>query len=156
MDAQSGHETTLTALLPALAGANAIYGLGLQESGLLMDPGQLVFDNEIARMIRFVIEGIPVNDETLSVEVIKEIGPFNDFLSHSSTLKHARSQSKPEIIDRKIRTEWKDMGSKESAESALEKARWILENHNMATPISNEEQKEIQKIIRSVEKHFGY
>jgi trimethylamine--corrinoid protein Co-methyltransferase len=156
LDAQSGHETTLTALLPALAGANAIYGLGLQESGLLMDPGQLVFDNEIARMIRYVIEGIAVNDETLSVSVIKEIGPFNDFLSHPSTLKYARSQSRHEIIDRKIRTEWESTGSRDTAQSALEKAKWILENHEIKTPVSEGQQKEIQKIIKSAEQHFGY
>jgi trimethylamine--corrinoid protein Co-methyltransferase len=146
----------LTALLPALAGANAIYGLGLQESGLLMDPGQLVFDNEIARMIRYVIEGIPVNDETLSVAAIKEIGPFKDYLSHPSTLKYARSQSRYEIIDRKIRTEWESTGSKDTAQNAIDKAKWILENHEIKTPVSGERQNEIQKIIKSAEKHFGY
>jgi len=31
-DAQSGHEKTITSLLPALAGANLIYGLGMLES----------------------------------------------------------------------------------------------------------------------------
>ena len=121
-----------------------------------MDPGQLVFDNEIARMIRFVIEGIPVNDETLSVATIKEIGPFKDFLSHPSTLKYARSQSRHEIIDRRIRTEWESTGSKDSAENALEKARWILENHTIATPLSEDQQTEIHKIIKNAEKHFGY
>ena len=121
-----------------------------------MDPGQLVFDNEIACMIRYVIGGIPVNDETLSVAAIKEIGPFKDYLSHPSTLKYARSQSRYEIIDRKIRTEWESMGSKDCAQSALEKAKWILENHAIKTPVSEEQQKEIKKIIKSAEKHFGY
>lgn len=121
-----------------------------------MDPGQLVFDNEIARMIRYVIGGIPVNDETLSVAAIKEIGPFNDYLSHPSTLKYARSQSKHEIIDRKVRTEWESMGSKDTAQSALEKAKWIIENHEIKIPVSEEQQKEIKKIIKDAEKHFGY
>jgi trimethylamine--corrinoid protein Co-methyltransferase len=139
-----------------LAGANVIYGLGLQESGLLMDPGQLVFDNEIAGMIRYVIEGIPVNDETLSVAAIKEIGPFKDYLSHPATLKYARSQSRYEIIDRKIRSEWESQGSKDTARSALEKAQWIIENHEIKKPVSEGQQKEIKKILESVEKHFGY
>ncbi len=121
-----------------------------------MDPGQLVFDNEIARMIRYVIGGIPVNDETLSVSAIKETGPFTDYLSHFSTLKYARSQSRYEIIDRKIRTDWETMGAKDTAQRALEKAKWIMENHEIKTPISEDQQKEIQKIIKSAEKHFGY
>jgi trimethylamine--corrinoid protein Co-methyltransferase len=77
--------------------------------------------------------------------LIKEIGPFNDFLSHPSTLKYARSQSRHEIIDRKIRTEWESTGSRDTAQSALEKAKWILENHEIKTPISEGQQKEIKK-----------
>ena len=52
-DAQSGHEKTITGLLPALAGANLIYGLGMIESGMTFDYGQLVMDNEFAEMIKY-------------------------------------------------------------------------------------------------------
>ena len=38
--------------MPALAGANLIYGLGMIESGMTFDFGQLVMDDEIARMIK--------------------------------------------------------------------------------------------------------
>ncbi len=139
-----------------MAGANAIYGLGLQESGMTMDAAQLVFDNEVARMVRFIIGGIPVNDETLSVDAIKEIGPFKDFLMHPSTLKYARSQSKPEIIDRRNRTKWESTGSKDAAQRSAEKAQWIIENHEVKTPISKEAEKEIKNIIKSAEKDLGY
>ena len=54
VDAQSGHEKTLTGLLPALAGANLIYGLGMIESGMTFDFGQLVMDDEFAGMIKHV------------------------------------------------------------------------------------------------------
>jgi trimethylamine--corrinoid protein Co-methyltransferase len=53
--AQSGHEKTITGLLPALAGANLIYGLGMIEMGMTIDYGQLVMDNEFARMIKHVV-----------------------------------------------------------------------------------------------------
>ena len=74
VDAQSGHEKTITGLLPALAGANLIYGLGMIEMGMTIYYGQMVMDNEFARMIKYLVQGIPVNDETLAVDVIKEIG----------------------------------------------------------------------------------
>jgi len=146
----------LTALLPAMVGANVIYGLGLQEGGMTMDAAQLVFDNEVARMVRFVTNGITVNDETLSVDAIKEIGSFKDFLMHPSTLKYVRTQSKPEIINRKNRTAWEADGSKNSAEKATEKARWIIENHEIKTPISKEAKSEIASILKSAEKDLGY
>ncbi len=92
-DAQSGHEKTLTALLPALAGANLIYGLGMLESGVTFDYGQLVMDDEFARMIKFAVGGIPVSDETLAVEDIAAVGSFGDFLSPGCHLQaHARAE----------------------------------------------------------------
>jgi trimethylamine--corrinoid protein Co-methyltransferase len=92
VDAQSGHEKTLTALLPALAGANLIYGLGMIESGMTFDFGQLVMDDEFARMVKHAVAGIPVNDETLAVDIIAG-GTFNDFMGHAHTRKHMRAVS---------------------------------------------------------------
>ena len=41
--------------MAALAGANLIYGLGMIESGMTFDYGQLLMDNEIAKMIKFCV-----------------------------------------------------------------------------------------------------
>ena len=43
-----------------------VYGLGMLEMGVTLDFGQLVMDNEFAGMIKHVLNGIPVNDETLA------------------------------------------------------------------------------------------
>ncbi len=124
-----GHEKTLTGLIPALAGANMIYGLGMLESGITFDFAQLVLDCEFARMIKHTVNGIPVNDQTLAVDVIKEIGPFGDFLSHPHTFDGMRSQSRPEIIDRRGRGMWESDGATDSYTRALAKVRTILETH---------------------------
>ena len=57
-----------------------VYGLGMLEMGVTLDFGQLVMDNEFAGMIKHVLRGITVNDETLAVDVIHSVGPFKDFL----------------------------------------------------------------------------
>ena len=106
VDAQSGHEKTLTGLMPALAGANLIYGLGMIESGMTFDFGQLVMDDEFAGMIKQCVRGIRVDDEALAVDVIGEVGPFGDFLSHDHTMAHMREQSQPAVIDRRVREDW--------------------------------------------------
>ena len=129
VDAQSGHEKTLTGMLPALAGANLIYGLGMIESGMTFDFGQLVMDDEFAGLIKQCVNGIPVNDETLALDVIHEIGPFGDFLSHDHTMAHMRTTSQPALIDRRVRDEWAEMGSSTLHERALAKARVIIETH---------------------------
>jgi trimethylamine---corrinoid protein Co-methyltransferase len=129
VDAQSGHEKTLTGMLPALAGANLIYGLGMIESGMTFDFGQLVMDDEFAGMIKQCVGGIPVSDETLALDVIHEVGPFGDFLSHDHTMAHMRGTSQPALIDRRVRDEWAAMGSSTLQERALAKARVIIETH---------------------------
>jgi trimethylamine--corrinoid protein Co-methyltransferase len=112
-----------------LAGANLIYGLGMLESGVTFDFGQLVMDNDFARMIKYAVNGILVNDETLAVDAIKEVGIGKHFLDHDTTFKYMRDQSQPESIDRNIREEWEQSGGSDIYQRASEKARDILENH---------------------------
>jgi trimethylamine--corrinoid protein Co-methyltransferase len=137
-----------------LAGANLIYGLGMIEMGMTIDYGQLVMDNEFARMIKHTVEGIPVNDETLAVDAIKEIGIGKDFLSHDSTYKHMRSQSQPKLIDRKMREDWVKGGSTDIYQRALEQARFILENHK-PDPLPEDVLAAIRSIVEEAEEELG-
>ena len=91
----------MTAMLPALAGANLIYGLGLIELGMTFDYSQLIIDADIANMILYSLKGIPVNDQFLSVDAINKVGSFGDFMTHRSTFDFRKSQSQPSIIDRR-------------------------------------------------------
>ena len=77
-------------LVKDAAGTYLIYGAGMIESGMTLDYGQMVMDAEFIRMIKFAVGGIPVNDDTFSVDLIKEVGQFKDYLSHENTYKHMR------------------------------------------------------------------
>lgn len=131
-----------------------IYGPGMLESGITFDYGQLVLDCEFARMIKHTIMGVPVNDETLAIDPIKEIGPGGDYLMHKHTFKHMRSQSNPELIDRKMRANWEKAGSTNAYDRALAKVRYILENHTPA-PLSDEVLAAIRFIVVETEKEMG-
>ena len=155
MDGQTAHEKTLTALLPALAGANLIYGLGMIEMGMTLSYAQLVMDNEFARMIKHAVRGIPVTDETLAVDVIKEVGAFKDFLSHESTLKHMRDvQSQPRLIDRTMREDWEKSGRLTIMQRAEEEARYILENHK-PDPLPDSVLSTLRSIVEETEEELG-
>jgi trimethylamine--corrinoid protein Co-methyltransferase len=153
-DAQSGHEKTITSLLPALAGANLIYGLGMLESGVTIDYAQLVMDAEFARMVKFCVPGIPVTDATLSVDVISEIGPFKDFLSHDDTYKGMRGQSNSKLIDRRVREEWAAAGATTLYDRSLAEARRILETHR-PVPLPEGVVAELSRIIAEAEAELG-
>ena len=137
-----------------MAGANLIYGLGMIEMGMTIDYGQMVMDNEFARMIKYLVQGIPVNDETLAVDVIKEIGVGKDFLSHETTYKHMRTQSQPKLIDRRMREEWRADGRTDIYHRALAEARYILENHK-PDPLPDDVLATIRSIVEEAEAELG-
>ncbi len=137
-----------------MAGANLIYGLGMIEMGMTIDFGQLVMDNEFAKMIKYLLNGIPVNDETLAVDVIREIGIGKNFLSHDATFKHMRSQSQPKLIDRRMREEWEASGSTDISERATVEARRILETHK-PDPLPDDVLATIRSIVEEAERELN-
>ena len=140
--------------MPALAGANLIYGLGMIEMGMTIDFGQMVMDNEFARMIKFVLNGIPVNKETLAVDAIRETGIGKDFLGHISTFNHMKSQSQPQLIDRKMRERWTAAGSTDMYQRAIEKAQHILKTHK-PDPLPTDVIAALRAIVEEAEEELG-
>ena len=110
-------------MLAALAGTNLIYGLGMIESGVTFDYAQLVMDDEFARMIKQVVGGIRVDDETLAVDDIAAVGSFGDFLSLDATMRHMREASQPVLIDRRVREDWEARGRDRHATSGRSRRR---------------------------------
>lgn len=152
-DAQAGFESLLTALPPALAGANLIYGSGMVDSGMALDYGKLLMDDEINRSIKRVVNGIPVNEETLSVGLIEEIGHKGNYLTHPSTFKHCADAMNPKLMNRENYERWSKKGGTSLHQRALERARQIMETHKPA-PLGEQALKEIQEIIRETEKEL--
>ena len=146
-----GHEKTLTGLIAALAGANLIYGTGMVDSGMALDYGKLVMDDEINQSIKHIVKGFEVTEETLSVELIKEVGHAGDFLTHHSTLEHCADFMNPKLMNRVNYDQWKSTGATDLHQRALERARQVLEAHEPPT-LPLQTQKEIDEIIRETEK----
>ena len=124
------------------------------EMGITFDLAQLVLDNEVAGLIKRSVNGIEVNDKTLSIETIKEVGPFKDYLAHKSTFENMRLTTSPKLMDRKMRPRWEQEGSKDAYERAGEEVKWILENHK-PTPIPEDRLKKVRDIIDGAEEEMG-
>ena len=137
-----------------MAGANLIYGPGMLESGITFDFAQLVLDNEFVGMIKHAVRGFAVDDESLAVDVIKAVGPSKDFLGERHTLEHMQIHSQPEFLDRNRMEKWKALGAVDSYSKALEKTRYILQNHKPA-PLPDQAAADIQRIIAETEEDLG-
>jgi trimethylamine--corrinoid protein Co-methyltransferase len=130
-----------------------IYGLGMLESGITFDFGQLVLDCEFARMIKHTVQGFRVTDDTLALDTIKEIGPGGHYLMHDHTLQGMRGQSRAELIDRRTRDVWEKAGATTAYERAVARAKWILKNHT-PDPLPQDVLDKIRAIIVETEKQM--
>jgi trimethylamine--corrinoid protein Co-methyltransferase len=96
------------------------------ESGVTFDLGQLVVDDEIACMIRHILEGIPVSEDTLLLADIQDVGWSGEFMSRESTLLGMRAVSAPRLLDRGVYEAWDAAGRVDLARRARDKALSLL------------------------------
>ena len=150
LDAQSGHEFTLTAIIPALAGANLIYGVGMLDSALTWDYASAYLQNEFIDMVLKVVNGIQISAETLALDVIRDVGPAGEFITHEHTYKNFKKLSSPKLMNRDNRENWEVAGSPDIAELAFEKSIDILQNYR-PDPRPDKIQKELDSIYAEYE-----
>ena len=138
-------------MLPALAGANLIYGPGMLEMGMTFSFGQLVIDNEIAGMVKRVVGGVRFDPELMGVELIKEIGIGGHFLTEDHTLEYLRAeQTQSRLLDRRMREQWEQGGAKSLNLTAREQARAILKTHEVPA-LPEDVAREMSRIVKSIE-----
>ncbi len=128
-----------------------IYGMGMLELGVTFSFGQLMIDNEIAGMVKRVVQGIRVADDTLAVELIQKVGSEKDYLAEKHTRQYmGQEQSRAKLIDRRMRGAWQKRGGKDLAEAAREQAQYILRNHK-PDPLPPEVLSKFRSIVEDAE-----
>ncbi|GAB4531653.1 MAG: trimethylamine methyltransferase MttB [Anaerolineae bacterium] len=152
-DWQAAFDNVFAGLMPVLTGADLLQGAGMLYGSRIFSYEQLLLDCEIYSAIRQVAEGIPVNRETLALEVIRDVGVGGNFLAHKHTRDHIRALWQPRFVDRRPYSAWEADG-KGPREWANEKARWILENHQ-PVPLDPRLSAELSRIIAALERELG-
>jgi trimethylamine--corrinoid protein Co-methyltransferase len=125
----------------------------MTESGVTFDQAQLVMDNEFIKMIRMVVMGIPVNDDTLMVDDIVKVGAFGDYLSLDSTLKLMRSLSMPKLLDRRVREDW-ELEKTDLYTRSQREAKRILDTHK-PEPLPDDVKAQLRGIVAKADKEAG-
>ncbi|MCS7283711.1 MAG: trimethylamine methyltransferase family protein [Anaerolineae bacterium] len=150
LDIQSGFERALNAVLPALAGADELSGIGEMEAGVMGSYAQMVCDDEIARSIRRLLRGFAVDEDALAVEVIAAVmeGPRN-FLGQRHTARYLRAGEilLSRLAERRSWGEWDQSGREGMAERAQAEAERLLAEHEVP-PLSSEQERELDDILR--------
>ena len=130
-DIQAGYEKAYSICLCALAGSNYIHhAAGMLESMKAVAYEQYVIDDEIIGMGLRLLRGIQIDEDTLGIDAIREVGPSGNFLSSLHTVKFMRQEYfRQTLADRQAREAWEKSGSLDGRERARRKAREILKTH---------------------------
>lgn len=150
---QAGVEKSSTTLFAALAGVDVIHdgASGLLGGGMLTSFQQLIADDEMCNMINRLMDGIQVDDDTLAVDVIRQVGPGGDFLTTDHTLDHFRREHYlPQVLDRDPASTVFEGTHEDILARSKRKAERILESHRPQRLVPEQEEA-MRKIVRDLD-----
>ncbi len=147
---QAGIENSLSTFMACGVMSDMLLGVGLLHGSRIWSFAEMLMDCEIFSIIHKMMQGIPVDDESLALETIATVGAGGNFLSQKHTLKHMRDLFLPQFMDRRPYNEWE--AKKDDARAwALDKARKTLAEHQ-PDPLDPKLSVELGKIVSALEK----
>ena len=153
-DWQAGLENGLSGLVSLLAGADMLSGAGLLYAARVFALDEMVLDAEIFGLVRHLAGGITVDDTTLAVDVIGEVGPGGNFLAEDHTIDHMRGLWQPRLFDRGTWEHWESGGRQTPRDRARERARSLLATH-VPPPLADGLGKELDAIVAAFSREAG-
>jgi len=142
-----GKESSVDAMFVFQTAPDMIPNMGLTELYTTLHHEAIILEDEVINSIKAMAKGIVVDDYTLAVDEISKTGPGGHYLASKYTVDNMRKLWNPGVSH-----QWSGQNNefKDPHEMALEKARWILKNHQ-PTPLEDQIKAEMKKIIKAAE-----
>lgn len=120
VDAQAAYESVFSLWGAVMGGVNFLmHGAGWMEGGLHAGFEKLIIDAELLQMVAAFLEPVVVDEDSLALEAIREVGPGGHFFGAAHTQSRFRTAfHKPMISDWRNYESWQEAGSPEAAGKA--------------------------------------
>lgn len=130
-DAQAAYETMMSLWPAVLAHTNFVYqGAGWVEGGLTTSYEKLIIDVEMLAMMADLLGGYSVNDDTLALPYIDQVGPGGHHFDTDHTLsRFSTAFYNPLISSRLQYANWVEAGSMDAAHRAHAKWKEVLKHY---------------------------
>lgn len=149
MDTQNGYERALNAVIPALAGADELSGIGMHAAAVGGSFCQMVSDNEIAASVRRLRQGLAADADALAVDVIATaMDGSRNFLEQRHTVRYLRAREMlfPRLADWRAWGEWDRAGREDTIARAQAEAERLLAQHQVR-PLTAEQEQALDEIM---------
>jgi trimethylamine--corrinoid protein Co-methyltransferase len=147
---QAGIDGSLSTLMASIVMSDMLLGCGFLHGSRIWSYAEMMLDCEIFDIIHKMMQGIEVNEETLALETIANVGPGGHYLAQKHTRKHMRELFMPQFMDRRPYSEWESKRD-DARDWAVNKARKTLNEHQ-PDMLDEKLSQELERIIKSVEK----
>ena len=146
---QAAWEDTISFLLPSVAGASVLFGLGLLDGSNLLRYEEIVLEAEAAETVRRILEVRDFSDEAFALDLIMEMGPGGVYLDQEHTVTHMRDALYlSPLSDRDSFEDWYAKGQVSRVDAARDKVREILANHQ-PDPLPNAVRQEMNEVVEA-------
>jgi trimethylamine--corrinoid protein Co-methyltransferase len=109
-DEQWSAEMMSSTLLGALSGGTLLHDVGYLESGMLSSYEGLVMGNALAGFARALMQEVPIDDTTLFIDELAEVGPGRVFLGSKLTRRRCHEWWRSELFDGSSFDQWQASG----------------------------------------------
>jgi trimethylamine--corrinoid protein Co-methyltransferase len=154
LDQQCGMEVTVSLMTALLHGANIVHDVGFMDSGLQGSLQLQVIANDTIGFLRAATAGVKVDDETLGLDVIEELGPSGNYLSHPHTLRHFKEPFYSQLADKGTHSQWLQRGATTMEERATKQLTKILESHQ-PEPLPEDVQRDLDDFVKRQQEELG-
>lgn len=115
VDAQAAYESVFSLWGAIMGGVNLLmHGAGWMEGGLHAGYEKMILDAELLGMVEAFLEPVVVDDETLALDAIEEVGPGGHFFGAMHTQSRFKTAfHKPMLSDWRNYETWQEAGSPE-------------------------------------------
>ncbi|MCF8061802.1 MAG: trimethylamine methyltransferase family protein [Deltaproteobacteria bacterium] len=132
-DGQAAVEAGVLTFISTMIGSNLNHDVGYLDFGRTGSLEMIVILDELIDQARRLKRGVPVDEDTLALDVIAQVSERGSFLEHAHTLRHfASTQWRPKLLNRQGFQEWEQKGSAGLLDRASRKLKRILETHEPA------------------------
>lgn len=145
-DVQAAAEATLTLFANMIGGVNLNSNIGYLDSAMTGSLELVAFCDEIIGWTKHYLKELVIDEETLALDLIHEVGPDGHFLATEHTLRHMRDDWHPTLFDRRSYDQWSTEGEMTLHQRANQKVHDILQNHE-TEPLADEVLDQLSKFF---------
>lgn len=131
VDAQAAYESVFSLWGAVNAHSNMLmHGLGWLEGGLCASFEKMILDADLLQMVSTYLKGIDINEDTLALGAIKEVGSGGHFFGTEHTqARYENAFYAPMLSDWRNFESWEEAGSPRAHQKANVLYKQILQNY---------------------------